>query len=466
MSCPFKHIAAATPLASSLTSDAINTNSANHGGNNSVNKLVTYIQASADAAFLLDREGKIVYRNRAARLMFLTNDMNNMSISSIFQFTQPPSDLSTWDDLATNLTSEPQHHDVTVLEEGGIKLAFTLNLVKLPNELMGDDNQDVFACAYVIPAHDDQNGSPKNDNMHSIAEEGSMDDNQQLLHNHMRDVVQANLDPMLCIQEDGKIAIANDAAVHVFGYSHDEFNGKSLASICPTAREVQNILSYMHVPSIKKQQITTATTKAGMKLSIELGLSLNQTFSGSSEPICFAHMKDLTTLEEHKAELEHKDNLCQAMINASFDPMFGIDQRGKIVVANEAASQAFGYTNEEFIGNNIKMICNDKDAINHDKHLQRYITTGEKHVIGRKRPLMARRKDGTEFHIELGVSEVLLKDGEKMFCGYVRDRTQERLDKQMLRRKDAVIQDKFFNRMTEPGDARGALRKEVPRCTQ
>ena len=79
---------------------------------------------------------------------------------------------------------------------------------------------------------------------------------------------------------------------------------------------------------------------------------------------------------------------------------------------------------------------------------------------------MARRKDGTEFHIELGVSEVLLKDGEKMFCGYVRDRTQERLDKQMLRRKDAVIQDKFFNRMTEPGDARGALRKEVPRCTQ
>ena len=351
MSCPFKHIAAASPLASSLTSDAINTNSANHGGNNSVNKLVTYIQASPDACFLLDREGKIVYRNRAARLMFLTNDMNNMSISSIFQFTQPPSDLSTWDDLATNLTSEPQHYDVTVLEEGGIKLAFTLNLVKLPNELMGDDNQDVFACAYVIPAHDDQNGSPKNDNMHSIAEEGSMDDNQQLLHNHMRDVVQANLDPMLCIQEDGKIAIANDAAVHVFGYSHDEFNGKSLASICPTAREVQNILSYMHVPSIKKQQITTATTKAGLKLSIELGLSLNQTFSGSSEPICFAHMKDLTTLEEHKAELEHKDNLCQAMINASFDPLFGIDQRGKLVIANEAASQAFGNTNEECIGN-------------------------------------------------------------------------------------------------------------------
>ena len=87
------------------------------------------------------------------------------------------------------------------------------------------------------------------------------------------------------------------------------------------------------------------------------------------------------------------------MINASFDPMFGIDQRGKIMVVNKAAIQAFGYTQEEFIGSNIKMICNERDAIAHDEHLHRYVTTGVKRVIGRKRPLVARRKDGTEFHI-------------------------------------------------------------------
>ena len=82
--------------------------------------------------------------------------------------------------------------------------------------------------------------------------------------------------------------------------------------------------------------------------------------------------------------------------------------------------------------------CNEKDAKLHDRHMQRYLKTGKKRVIGIKRPLVARRKDGSEFHIELGVSEVNLPDGKKVFCGYVRDRTQERLDKQMIRRRDVA----------------------------
>ena len=101
--------------------------------------------------------------------------------------------------------------------------------------------------------------------------------------------------------------------------------------------------------------------------------------------------------------------------------------------------------------------CNEKDAKSHDQHMQRYLKTGEKRVIGIKRPLVARRKDGSEFHIELGVSEVNLPDGKKVFCGYVRDRTQERLDKQMIRRRDAVIKYEFFTPTHE--DVRGASKK-------
>lgn len=84
-------------------------------------------------------------------------------------------------------------------------------------------------------------------------------------------------------------------------------------------------------------------------------------------------------------------------------------------------------------------------------------------MIGIKRPLVARRKDGSEFHIELGVSEVNLRDGTKVFCGYVRDNTQQRLDKQMLRRKDAVIKDEFFT--PKKDDVRGAMKKNLERVT-
>jgi len=452
MSCPFKQLHADVPTTISSKDNGC-----------AINNIVLFMQRHADAAFLLDHLGNIVYRNKAAQLMFLSN-VNQMNICSLFSFTQPSptgSGCDFWDDLAKSLSnSEPQSHDVVVMENDG-ELGFRIYLIKMPPELMGDGNKDVFACAYVTPAHDHVNGMEKN-SIQGIAEECTEEDEQ--LEKHTKDVVQASLDPMFSLYENGVIGVANAPAVHLFGYSHAELVGKNIASICPTAREVQNVLNFVNAPSINKQQTTTAIDKSGRKVSIKLGLSLNQTFAGSEDPVYFAHMKDLTTLEEQKSQIDHKDTLCQAMINASFDPMFGIDQRGKIIVVNKAACQAFGYAQEEFLDNNISMICNESDARAHGRYLHRYVRTGEKRVIGQKRSLVARRKDGTEFPIELGVSEVCLSNGEKMFCGYVRDRTQEQLDKKMLRRKEAVIQDKFFQ--TEPKDARGAMKRNSPRRMQ
>jgi len=57
-----------------------------------------------------------------------------------------------------------------------------------------------------------------------------------------------------------------------------------------------------------------------------------------------------------------------------------------------------------------------------------------------------------------------LSNGEKMFCGYIHDKTQQRLDKQMLGRKEAVIQDKFFCLNKE--DARGVMKEKNSRLTQ
>ena len=232
--------------------------------------------------------------------MFPMNNLTGTSLCSVFSFsfTNPSTTTATWDDLASNLTSEPQHHNVTVMEkDDGVELLFTLNLCKLPAELIND----CFALAYIIPAHDklSKDGSPEMNDMQSIAEECSTDVEQKQLQDRMKDVVNASLDPMLALTNDGKIVVANAAAVNSFGYSHDELEGRSIATICPTAREVQNILNFMHLESsLNKKQKTKATTKAGDDLSVELGISVNQNMS--IEPIYFAHMKDLS-------EIEHKD---------------------------------------------------------------------------------------------------------------------------------------------------------------
>src|SRR3546814_8754966 len=66
----------------------------------------------------------------------------------------------------------------------------------------------------------------------------------------------------------------------------------------------------------------------------------------------------------------------------------------------------------------------------HDGYLERYLTRGERRIIGIGRVVFAMRKDGTTFPMVLSVGEAT-GDGERVFTGFIRDltdrhRTQER----------------------------------------
>lgn len=81
-------------------------------------------------------------------------------------------------------------------KDDGVELPFTLNLCKLPAELIND----CFALAYIIPAHDEINkdGSPEKNDMQRISEECSTVVEEKQLRNRMKDVVNASLDPNAC----------------------------------------------------------------------------------------------------------------------------------------------------------------------------------------------------------------------------------------------------------------------------
>jgi PAS domain S-box-containing protein len=423
-------------------------------------KLVTFMQASPDAAFLLDKEGKIIYRNKAAELLFLTN-VGSMSFCSLFTFSNQSVDC--WDELAKSLsTTTPSDHSVTVQLDDNTSLDFLAYFVKLPRGMvlhLDGIEDDPFACVYIIPAPDvSEHGKSYESELINKLTEGADDHH----HKHMRDVVEASLDPMFSVFESGVIWMANDAAIQLFGYSNSELSGRNISEICEGAREEQKSLHDMNDTSHKHLSVT-AINRYGMDIPVDLSIRLMTSFDCTEEKVYFIHMKDCSILVEQQAQIKHKDDLCKAMINASFDPMFGIDQRGVIIVVNQAALSMFGYSEAEFIGHNISMICNEHDAKNHDIHIAKYVKTGVKRVVGRKRPLVARRKDGTNFHIELGVSEVNLSNGEKMFCGFVRDTTQQRLDREKLRRQEAVIGEQFFD--LSPEDSNNTIKRYPARYT-
>jgi PAS domain S-box-containing protein len=183
--------------------------------------------------------------------------------------------------------------------------------------------------------------------------------------------------------------------------------------------------------------------KNGTEFPCELGVNEITDVSTGKRFFC-GFFKDLTVLKKHEAEILERQALAQAMINASSESMLEIDQNGIVKIVNDSACAMFGYSRDEFIGSNISMICGDGHAGQHASYMKRYMDGGEKRIIGRKRQVKARRKDGTEFEVELGVQEVTLSTGKRAFCGYMRDLTAQKKDKRALRKQQQLIHGKFF----------------------
>ena len=70
------------------------------------------------------------------------------------------------------------------------------------------------------------------------------------------------------------------------------------------------------------------------------------------------------------------------------------------------------------------MLMPSPDRERHNSYLDRYLTTGERRVIGMGRIVVGRRRDGTDFPMELSVGDVQ-SDGHRIFTGFIRDLTEK-----------------------------------------
>ncbi|RFB98141.1 PAS domain-containing sensor histidine kinase [Rhizobium leguminosarum bv. trifolii] len=109
-----------------------------------------------------------------------------------------------------------------------------------------------------------------------------------------------------------------------------------------------------------------------------------------------------------------------ALVRGTPDAVIVIDEGGTIRSYNPAAESMFGYSPQETIGRNIKMLMPEPYHSEHDGYLAHYRKTGEERIIGTTRMVSGRRKNGIVFPIDVSISAVATGDA-KIFVGIVRD---------------------------------------------
>ncbi len=128
-----------------------------------------------------------------------------------------------------------------------------------------------------------------------------------------------------------------------------------------------------------------------------------------------------------QAETQNKETAArlESMCASAIDGIVTIDTRGVITSANPAAVALFGYSANEMIGQKVNLLMPEPWQRERDSYLSAYLETGEARIIGEGREVRGRRKNGTEFEMELQVSEAK-SQGERIFVGTVRDITEHK----------------------------------------
>ncbi len=179
------------------------------------------------------------------------------------------------------------------------------------------------------------------------------------------------------------------------------------------------------------------------------------------------HIKAADELASVLEELRNSNERYRSLFEVSVGGILTIDEFGKIDSVNPATERIFGYSSAEMVGQNVSMLMPTPYREEHDSYLHNYLESGIPKVIGIGREVMGLRKDGTEFPIELAVSEFMLS-GKRFFRGAVSDITSrkaaeeaQRESEERLRVLNETLKEKVAERTAELAETYAAYQEEA-----
>lgn len=172
----------------------------------------------------------------------------------------------------------------------------------------------------------------------------------------------------------------------------------------------------------------------------------------------FVQGTDVSDLSFANAALQLREDHLRSILATVPDAMIVIDERGLIQSFSTAAETLFGYKASEVIGQNVRLLMPSPYRNEHDAYLQRYLTTGERRIIGLGRTVTGMRKDGSTFPMELAVGEMHPGTG-RFFTGFCRDLTERhRTEARMQEQQQELL---HMARFTALGEMASTLAHEI-----
>ncbi len=125
--------------------------------------------------------------------------------------------------------------------------------------------------------------------------------------------------------------------------------------------------------------------------------------------------------------------LSLSILEAIPDAVVAVNQQGVMIQVNSQTESLFGYTRDELIGQKIEILVPDRQRPQHHLHREHFHQQPKIRRMGSGLDLYGRRRDGSEFAVEISLSPVTTDDGT-MVLSVIRDISDRKRIEEELRR--------------------------------
>jgi len=218
----------------------------------------------------------------------------------------------------------------------------------------------------------------------------------------------------------GAVEYWNQGAEKLYGYSAGEAMGRSIEDLLESAYPIPQAEIGKKIDREGEWDGRVLhRQKSGGQIAV---LSRKQKVARPGSDVILEVNRDITSIEEAERAVTEAAVRLKAIVQTAVDGIITIDQHGVIESLNPAAEKIFGYSAAEVIGREIGLLMPELSAHFGPSAVAGYLRTIDRQTIGSGQETHGRRKNGSEFPVEFGVSETVLGES-RFYTGLVRDAT-------------------------------------------
>ncbi|RSK50010.1 sensor histidine kinase [Hymenobacter rigui] len=238
--------------------------------------------------------------------------------------------------------------------------------------------------------------------------------------------------------ERGWFTQVNPAGVALLGYPSAEALYHDAGRRLPAPQ-----LAPPHWQPLQQQALATGAADAAVELHLPAGRVVParaelQALQHQGRPHLLVRLTELPPPQTMQQRLHHTTGPFEAVFAHATIGIIVCNQQGDIVLVNEKARELFGYPADDLLGQRIEVLVPDSVRHHHARLRESFNAQPQVRAMGHNRNLVARRRNGTEFPVEISLSYFRL-DQELFVVSYVIDITfKKEAERELIEQRQRV----------------------------